>query len=501
MKSYKPKNILVIISTALLTISGVRSSTPSKAEIAVSGDSRGRLIGTLSRDDGKTGIPGETVSVAGGSWSRSAVTGENGLFIVDIPLDARGRISLKAAGAETDVEVSDLPLRLTARPASARRSLEGEWQILTDPPGDWREATGWKPIAVPSNWEMKGFRAGSGKAVMRKTFDLPGSWKGRVIKLRADGIYSRCEAWLNGLRVGSHDGGATPVELDLTEAARPGEPNTIEVFIWGRSPASEIDRMSIYAYFEIAGIWRPIEVFSVAPVHVARTSWAVTYDGAFKDAVLDVDAVVANAGATARDGGPLRVRLLGPDGKEVAALTEPVSLAPWEEKTVPLRFRVTDPEPWTAEEPRLYKLEFGLGGETIESPVGFRQMEVRGNRFTINGRGAKLFGVCLHSAHPMDGRAISRPWSTGTWTSSRGPTSTPFGPRIIRRIPEPSRRPTGWGSTSRMKARPAGPGRTISAMPLSTWASSRRSSSGTETIPPWFTGRSATKANTPASCG
>jgi hypothetical protein len=378
----------------------------AEVDIAVSGDSRGNMIGTVSKDMGATGLPGIPVTIRGESWTRSATTGESGFFAVAVPLGVRGRITIDAAGRELTADATDLPLRLTARPNSRRLSLEGTWQILTDPPADWREASGWQAIDVPSNWEMKGFRAASGTAVMRRSFALPQSWHGKSIKLRADGIYSRCEAWLNGVRVGSHDGGATPVEFDLTEAARPGGKNSLDIFIWARSRAADIDHMSVYAYFEIAGIWRPIEVFAVEPAHVCRVNWAVTYDADIKNADLTVNATLAN-GQNAAAGGRLDVRLMDPASKVVKTGTASVSLAPFEEKTFPLKMRLENPEPWTAERPRLYKLEVSFNGAAVEAPVGFREMKVRGKRFTINGRGAKLFGVCLHAADPVAGRAIS----------------------------------------------------------------------------------------------
>jgi hypothetical protein len=378
-----------------------------EVDIVFSGDSRGNIIGTVSKDIGSTGLPGEIVTISGDSWKRTVTTGENGFFAVDTPLNVHGKVTADVRGYKTSVDAADIPLRLTARPKAGRLSLEGPWQILLDPPADWRTAPGWLPIDVPSNWEMKGFRAKSETAVMRKVFDLPKAWRGKRIKLRADGIYSKCEAWLNGVRIGSHDGGATPVEFDLTDAAKLGGDNTLDIFIWGRSPAARIDNMSVYAYFEVAGIWRPIEVFAVEPAHVSRVNWAVDFDSGYRNADLAVNATVANAHNSPVGDGRLSVRLKDPAGRVVKTETTAVSLAPWEEKTVPLRVHVENPEPWTAERPRLYTLDVSYNGLSVESPVGFREVEIHGKRFTINGKAVKLFGVCLHCADPVDGRAIS----------------------------------------------------------------------------------------------
>ena len=380
----------------------------AEVDIAVSGDSRGNLIGTVSKDMGGTGILGEAVTVRGAGWSRTAVTSENGFFAIPVPFGVQGAVTVAAKSHAVTVDASDLPLRLTLRPGSGRTLLEGSWRILMDPPAQvTAAATGWRDIDVPSHWEMKGLRASSGTALMRRSFDVPAAWAGKTIKLRADGVYSRCEARLNGVRVGSHDGGATPFELDLTGAARPGRANTLDLLIQARSPAAEFDHMSVYAYFELAGIWRPIEVFAVEPVHIARLNWAVTFDKSYTDANLTVNVTLANSGAAAVSGAPLTLKLLDPSGKQAGAASASVVLPSGEEKTVTLTMRVPGPEPWTAERPRVYTIEASFGGSSAVSPVGFRQVQVSGKRFTINGRGAKLFGVCLHSADPLAGRAVS----------------------------------------------------------------------------------------------
>jgi len=317
-----------------------------EAEIAVSGDSRGHLIGTVSKNKGGIGLVGESVAIAGDSWNRSATAGENGFFfVVAVPLNARGKITIESAGRKLIVDASDLPLRLTARPTTRRLSLEGPWRILVDPPTNWQTASNWREIDVPSNWEMKGFRAASGTAVMRKEFRLPRNWKGKRVKLRAEGIYSKWEAWLNGVRIGSHDGGATPIEFDLTDVAKYGELNTLDVFIRARSRAADIDHMSVYAYFEIAGIWRPIEVFAVEPGHVARIDWSVEYDKDYKNADLTINATVANAQAAPVKDGKLSVRVLDPALHFVKTESRTISLGSWGKKPSRCRFISTTPSP------------------------------------------------------------------------------------------------------------------------------------------------------------
>ncbi len=76
-----------------------------------------------------------------------------------------------------------------------------------------------------------------------------------------------------------------------------------------------------------------------------------------------------------------------------------------------MRNTVKSPQPWNAEQPRLYKLtaELASDGKTsaIEQLFGFREIEVQGRVLTINGKPVKYRGVNRLSAHPLMGRAIT----------------------------------------------------------------------------------------------
>lgn len=393
-------------------------------DIAVAGDATGQLVGTVSRGSGTEGVAGAAVWVSGssplGSWERQATTGEHGLFLAELPLCPQGLIEVstrnEAETATVTVSASDVAQYLTPLPANGRLTLDGEWQFLPDAPADLPAAAAsldWASISVPSNYEMEGFRAEFDVAAYRKAVTIPASWAGKRIRLRAEAIYSHAEVWLNGVRVGSHDGGATPFELDLTDAARPGEPNELLIRVRARSEASKIDNMSVYAYFEVAGIWRPIEVFCVEPVHISRLTYSTVFDAAYQDAVLTVDLKIANEQSRPSTAG-VNLQLIDPDGTSliVDGLAGNVELGPWEEKAVTLKGHIPHPHQWNAELPRTYKLDAHLTtpGQPlarVEQTLGFRQVEIKGRCFTINGKPVRLFGACLHSTDPLMGRAIT----------------------------------------------------------------------------------------------
>ena len=400
----------------------------NKIHIAAAGDLLGHLIGTISLNEGVEAVKDADVTITGttplGSWKETTKTDENGIFSVDLPLGAIGIISISAKSgdqaAKISIDSADIAKRLTPRPSKGKNSLislEGQWDFKVDPTEDAftkPENIKWNKISVPSHWEMEGFTSESGKALYQKHFNITEDWNGKRIKFRSEGIYSKCEVWVNGKRVGSHDGGATPFELDITSAAKTGSDNIIQVLISDHSTAGDLDAMSYYAHFSLGGIWRPLEVFSVEPMHISRLALTTNFDKAYRDAELSVDLDIANEQVSPVKDSEIKLNLLDPQGKKIAldGISAKVSLGPWEQRRVSLKANVSSPEQWNAEEPKLYKLiatvqSPGTKPTTIEQVFGFKQVEIKGRTYTINGKPVKFWGVCRHDADPLRGRSIT----------------------------------------------------------------------------------------------
>jgi len=158
---------------------------------------------------------------------------------------------------------------------------------------------------------MEGFRARTGVGGYRREFELPPG-EGRV-KLHFEGVYSGAEVWVNGDLVSIHEGGATPFEADITAAARPGA-NLLAVRVREHTPTSdELDKMSLYADFPLAGIFRQVRCFRVPAIHVGALAVTTTFDSADRDARILVRAAVVNESPVPFRGS-LTMRLSGPLG-------------------------------------------------------------------------------------------------------------------------------------------------------------------------------------------
>ena len=57
----------------------------------------------------------------------------------------------------------------------------------------------------------------------KRTFKVPSSWNGKDVMLNFGAVDWRSDVWVNGVKVGSHEGGYTPFGFNVTAALRKGE--------------------------------------------------------------------------------------------------------------------------------------------------------------------------------------------------------------------------------------------------------------------------------------
>ena len=294
---------------------------------------------------------------AGGKpWEVNAETDENGLFQVEMPVGLDGEVTAAAKLPSGDsprqtVQAGDLTPGLSLPDDSVSAlDLDGVWRFKPDPtPGfyktDFSDAD-WKDIKVPSHWIMAGFNSNTGTGGYRRHVQIPANFRGRRIKLVFDGVYSGAEVWLNGERVGSHEGGFSPFELDVTRAAHVGGDNLLALLVREQTLSSHLDNMSYYANFPLTGIFRPVRLFSLPETHVRRFHVQTVFDSYYRNATLSVDLTMENESPHEISGARARVSAEGPAGSPGFTgqrSSRPVKLAPWSRFEKVIDFQVAGP--------------------------------------------------------------------------------------------------------------------------------------------------------------
>jgi len=290
-------------------------------------------------------------------------------------------------------------------------ALDGTWKFSADinaQPAD-------KNIQVPGEWVMQGFEVkNSVYAGYQRTFEVPAGWKNKRIKLRFDAVYSDAEIWVNGKKTASHLGGFTPFEIDINNAVKWGAGNELLVKVKSESKADSLASASTYAVHPLGGISRKVYLMALAPVNFAYADVKTILDKNYENATLSTDVIIANEQERKTNELSLKAELFKADGTtKVAEKTVSIdkTIARSEFLQQNISFDVVKPAKWDPEHPNLYvvKLSIIQAGKTedvITKNIGFRQIEVRGNRVFVNNMPIKLRGICHHETMPLRGRSV-----------------------------------------------------------------------------------------------
>lgn len=218
----------------------------------------------------------------------------------------------------------------------------------------------------------------------RRTIRVPKEWAdAEAIVLRFDGVESRYRVWVNGVEIGIGSGSRLAQEFDVTGVVRPGE-NLVVVRVHQWSAASYIEDQD---QWWLPGIFRSVHLLA-RPVGGIEDVWvrASFETGAGR---IETEVVAARAAY------PLTLRV--PELGIEAVWGSAEEIAPIEVPAV---------DPWSAEAPRLYDAQLASAGETVSLRLGFRTVEIRGDRFLVNGERVVFHGVNRHETHPDRGRAF-----------------------------------------------------------------------------------------------
>jgi beta-galactosidase len=335
-------------------------------------------------------------------------------------------------------------LKATCEASPFYKSLNGSWKFNwvrkpADRPMDFYrpnyDVADWDDIAVPSNWELKGYGIPIYTNVThpfypenpnpphiphdynpvgsyRTEFTVPDNWKGRQIFLHFDGVKSAFYLWLNGKKVGYSQGSMTPAEFNITKYLRKGK-NTLAAEVYRWCDASYVEDQDTW---RLSGIYRDVYLFSTPAVHLRDFFVRCDLDEQYRDATLKVTAKFKNYSDSSTDAHTLEVTLLDDDGNAVGTdplmVTRVKGMAGGHKRVVNLEAKLDNPRKWTAETPNLYTVLLTLKnpkGKVIEVErcnFGFREVEIKDAQLFVNGVSIKVKGVNRHEHDPDYGFTV-----------------------------------------------------------------------------------------------
>lgn len=234
---------------------------------------------------------------------------------------------------------------------------------------------------LPGSWighapEMRYYQ---GLVWYQRTFDYAPAGPGKRVYLRFGSADYAASVFLNGKPLGKHVGAFTPFAFDVTDRLRAGS-NQITVGVDSTRTDNDVPP-PVTDWETYGGITRSVRLVSVPETFVDDAFVRLGKDGRIAVSTHILGAQAANAPirlAIPALGATLEGRTDG-EGNWSASLPAPRAL-----------------KRWSPESPTLYQVEISTGADRFTDRVGFRTIEVQGDKILLNGKSIFLRGISMH---------------------------------------------------------------------------------------------------------
>jgi len=295
-----------------------------------------------------------------------------------------------------------LPGRITV-------SLNGAWRAIVDPfengkSGFFRNE---KPrsksdrveysfdaspvLNVPGDWntQREQLMFYEGPVWYRREFNYHKRANMRVF-VYFGAVNYQAAVFLNGEKLGEHEGGFTAFNFEATSGLRDGD-NFLIVEVNNIRRADGVPALK-FDWWNYGGITRDVMLVEV-PTGFIQDYWVQLANGSQTDI-----------------SGWVRLNGVAPGQKVIleipeAGIHESLNIDRAQKAKFRLRAKL---DLWTPEHPKLYDVILTVGMDTIRDQIGFRTIEVQGANILLNGKPIFLRGISMHEEAPFrEGRAFS----------------------------------------------------------------------------------------------
>lgn len=330
---------------------------------------------------------------------------------------------------------------LSAKESNYKQSLNGKWKFywqrgLKNQPENFQltsfDDSHWDEINVPSVWQTQGysvpyyyastfpkaFSRSKGKipsidhdmqeiGFYRKSFTLNENFNGREIFLHFGAAKSALEVYVNGEFVGYSQGSMTPHEFNVTKVLKPGE-NVITAKLYRYSDGSYLEDQDMWW---LCGIYREVYLFAEPKLCLRDFYFKTDFDDSYTDSNVTLNMYINNYN-NIRGKMTASAKLIDSNNEEILLGTKETELSGGNE-AVTFTETVKAPEKWSAETPNLYTLVMTIehDGKIVcvkTYNVGFKKVEIKGEKIYYNGMPLMIKGVNRHDFDCDNGWAVPR---------------------------------------------------------------------------------------------
>ena len=288
----------------------------------------------------------------------------------------------------------------------------------------------WKKVSIPHCYNIKSGQSGGANHFL---WDRAEYYKGpawyrynlKVDKLPADkSVFIRFDAacevadlYVNGQKVGKHEGGFTAFCFDITKYLKLGKDNVIAVRVTNEYNDEIAPTSGDFVLF--GGIYRPVRIITTSktcidPLDHASTGVFVTQKEISNElACLNVKTLVRNSKSTPETV-TVTTQIIDADKKVVVSSTKNKTVKANSSDKVLCELSIKNPHLWHGlEDPYLYTLRTTISQgdkilDTLDDQIGLRWFRIDPKKgFFLNGKPYKIKGVNKHQDKLDKGWALT----------------------------------------------------------------------------------------------
>lgn len=312
----------------------------------------------------------------------------------------------------------------TDKPVRSSISLDGKWQVILDwydngnssaiiknkKPAGANEFLEFsfdnsQTLNVPGDWnsqraELKYYE---GTVWYKREFNYDKK-EGKRIFLNFGAISYLSDVYLNGEKIGHHEGGFNSFSFEVTDNIKNGN-NLLIIKVNNERRVDAIPARK-FDWWNYGGITRSINISETPDQYIADYFIQLK-----KGSLNQIQGWVRLSGKQKQ-----AIALNIPEaGIKKTFVTDSAGYA-----AIDFKAKLTL---WSPEKPKLYAVKLSSGNDEVEDKIGFRSVEVNGTDILLNGKSVFLRGISFHEEVPQrQGRAASETDSRMllTWAKELG---------------------------------------------------------------------------------
>jgi len=240
-------------------------------------------------------------------------------------------------------------------------------------------------MKIPGDWnsQVEKLELYEGTVWFRQLFNATPK-AGKRYFLYFGAVNYEAHVYLNGKKLGSHKGGFTPFQFEVTDKLNTGQ-NFVVVKADNTRRADEIPTVST-DWWNYGGITRDVLMAEVPATYIS-----------------DYKVQLAKGNSKLIEG---FVQLTGVDKLQAVTVNIPEAGLKQTITTDTSGYaRISIPVKklgyWSPEDPKLYNVEITGTTDRVADRIGFRTIETKGQDILLNGKSVFLRGICLHDENPL----------------------------------------------------------------------------------------------------